>query len=57
MANYLGMTKNGVVYLEKRGLIKGYQNQENLYRYYDEHAFVTLATIKLYERLGFSLRG
>ena len=56
LANYLGMTKNGVVYLEKRGLIKGYQNQENLYRYYDEHAFVTLATIKLYERLGFSLK-
>lgn len=54
LANYIGLTKKGVTYLEDKDIIKG-ERDRNSYRYYDTNTFITLANIKNYQKLGFTL--
>lgn len=56
LAQYLGMTKNGVLYMEKMGLIHSTVNAENGYKYYDIPAYITLAAMAQYGRMGMSTR-
>lgn len=54
-AEILGITKEGVRYLERKGLITSHRNPENGYRYYDRSDLALIQQIRLYEGLGMSL--
>lgn len=54
IAKLMGMTNMGVLYLEKRGIIRPCR-QENGYRFYDPEDITKLGMIRSYEWLGFSL--
>lgn len=55
IARYRGISPNGIVYLEKKGVLKSVRDESNGYRYYDEDAFTALAVINVYQQLGMSL--
>lgn len=56
LAKYINISQNGVKYLEKMGLIRRKEDKETGCRYYNEIAFITLATAQSYKRMGFSLK-
>lgn len=54
LAEFMGITNMGVLYLEKRGIIHSTRSQ-NGYRVFDDDTVSALALIRSYERMGFSL--
>ncbi len=54
IAEFMGITNMGVLYLEKRGLLKA-DREENGYRSYSTQTLTRLGILKSYERMGFSL--
>ena len=54
IAEFMGITNMGVLYLEKRGLLKA-DREENGYRSYSTQTLTHLGILKSYERMGFSL--
>lgn len=54
IAQFMGITNMGVIYLEKRGIIRSARDA-NGYRVFDLDAISDLALIRSYENLGFSL--
>lgn len=55
IARYREISPNGIVYLEKKGVLKSVRDENNGYRYYDEDAFATLGIINAYQQLDMSL--
>ena len=55
IAELFGITKEGIRYLERKGLIHSVRNDDNGYRFFDRTSVATLKTIRTYERLGLSL--
>ena len=55
VAELFGLTKEGIRYLEKEGIITARRNEANGYRYYDRNAVSMLKDVRVYQKLGFSL--
>lgn len=55
LADLFGITKEGIRYLERQGLITSVRDEENGYRYYGRASTATLKTVRTYQRLGLSL--
>lgn len=56
VAKILGITVEGVRFLERNGLIHSHRNEENNYRYYDRVEVIELEQIQMYQKLGFTLK-
>ena len=54
LAEFMGMTNMGILYLEKRGIIQSVRDT-NGYRLYSPETVTQLGIIRSYERAGFSL--
>ena len=55
VAEFFGMTKEGVRFLERQGIITSQRDESNGYRYYDRPEITRLKQIRSYQALGFSL--
>lgn len=55
MAEFFGMTKEGIRYLERQGLITSRRDEQNRYRYFSRSEITRLKEIRSYQALGFSL--
>lgn len=55
MAEFFGMTKEGVRFLERQGVIRSQRDEKNGYRYYPRGEITRLKQIRSYRALGFSL--
>ena len=55
MAQLFGMTKEGIRFMEKKGVIAASEVDENGYRYYDQDQVTQLKRVRSYRALGFSL--
>lgn len=55
LADFFGMTKEGVRYLERQGVIRSERDEKNGYRYYPRDEITHLKQIRRYQSLGFSL--
>ncbi|MPM47577.1 hypothetical protein SDC9_94288 [bioreactor metagenome] len=55
VAQLFGLSKGGVRYLEQRGFIHSYRDENNSYRYYDRVQVTAIKKIRFYQALGFSL--
>ena len=55
LADLFGLTKEGIRYYERKGLISSSRDEKNNYRYYTRNQITTLKHIRMYEGLGFSL--
>lgn len=55
VAEILGMTKEGVRFLERKGLIHSIRNEGNGYRYYDRRSLTVVQQVRGYSAVGFTL--
>ena len=55
MADFFGMTKEGVRFLERQGVVRSQRDEKNGYRYYPRGEITRLKQIRSYRALGFSL--
>lgn len=55
LADLFGMTKEGVRYLERQGIISSIRDEKNGYRYFQRDAITRLKQIRRFQSLGFSL--
>ena len=55
LADFFGMTKEGIRYLEREGIIASERDEGNGYRYFPREEITRLKQIKRYQGLGFSL--
>ena len=55
LADFFGMTKEGIRYLEREGVITSERDAGNGYRYFPREEITRLKQIKRYQGLGFSL--
>ena len=55
LADLFGMTKEGVRYLERQGIIRSERDAENGYRYFSREEIIRLKQIRRYQGFGFSL--
>lgn len=55
MAEFFGMTKEGVRFLERQGVIRSVRDERNGYRYFPREEITRLKQIRRYQSLGFSL--
>lgn len=55
LADFFGMTKEGIRYLEREGVIASERDAGNGYRYFPREEITRLKQIKRYQGLGFSL--
>lgn len=55
LADFFGMTKEGIRYLEREGVITSERDAGNGYRYFPRDEITRLKQIKRYQGLGFSL--
>lgn len=55
LADFFGMTKEGIRYLEREGVIVSERDAGNGYRYFPREEITRLKQIKRYQGLGFSL--
>ncbi len=55
MADLFGMTKEGLRYLERQGIIRSRRDERNGYRYFPRTEITRLKEIRSYQALGFSL--
>lgn len=55
MAEFFAMTKEGVRYLERQGIITSRRDEKNRYRYFTRSEITRLKEIRAYQALGFSL--
>ena len=55
LADFFGMTKEGVRYLERQGVIRSERDAGNGYRYYPRSEITRLKQIRRFQSLGFSL--
>ena len=55
VAEFFGMTKEGVRYLERQGIIRSVRDESNGYRYFPREEITRLKQIKRWQGLGFSL--
>lgn len=54
-AEFFGMTKEGVRYLERKGIIRSERDNHNSYRYFPRTEISRFKQIRRYQGLGFSL--
>ena len=55
IANWLGITSNGVYYLEKHGAVSPAHDAENGYRSFTNDDIAALSVVRRYQTLGFTL--
>lgn len=55
LADFFGMTKEGVRYLERQGIVCSERDEKNGYRYFSRTEISRFKQIKRYQGLGFSL--
>lgn len=55
VADFFGLTKEGVRYYERKGIIRSQRDENSGYRYFDRKDITRLKQIRAYESLGFSL--
>jgi len=55
MAQLFGMTKEGIRFMEKKGVIVASEIDENGYHYFDQDQVTQLKRVRSYRALGFSL--
>lgn len=55
VAEMMGISNSGVIFLEKRGIIRSSRNASG-YRYFDDDSITRLGMIRGYERAGFELK-
>ncbi len=55
MAEFFGMSKEGVRFLERQGVIHAMRDEKNGYRYFPREEITSLKQIRRYQSLGFSL--
>lgn len=55
LADFFGMTKEGIRYLERQGVIRSERDEKNGYRYYPRDEITHLKQIRRFQSLGFSL--
>lgn len=55
VADFFGITKEGVRYYERKGIICSQRDERSGYRYFDRKDITKLKQIRAYESLGFSL--
>ena len=55
VAEFFGMTKEGVRFLERQGIIVSQRDEANGYRYFERAEITRLKQIRSYQALGFSL--
>lgn len=55
VADFFGMTKEGIRYLERQGIIRSVRDESNGYRYFPREEITRLKQIKRFQGLGFSL--
>lgn len=55
VADFFGLTKEGVRYYERKGLLTSIRDEQTGYRYYEREQITHLKRIRLYESMGFSL--
>lgn len=54
-AEILGMTKEGVRFLERKGLLRSVRDESNGYRYYDRTSLTVVQQVRGYAAVGFTL--
>ena len=55
LAGFFGMTKEGIRYLERQGIIKSVRDEKNGYRYFPREEITRLKQIRSYQSIGFGL--
>lgn len=55
LADFFGMTKEGVRYLERQGIITSVRDESNGYRYFPREEITRLKQIRSYQSIGFGL--
>lgn len=55
VADFFSLTKEGVRYLERQGIIRSVRNENNGYRYYPREEITRLKLIRSYQAIGFTL--
>ena len=55
VAEFFGMTKEGVRYLERQGVIRSSRDESNGYRYFPRAEITKLKLIRSYQAIGFTL--
>jgi len=55
VADFFGMTKEGVRYLERQGLITSRRDENNGYRYFPREEITKMKLIRSYQAIGFTL--
>lgn len=55
VAGLFGLTKGGVRFLEKKGVIHAQRDEKNGYRYYDRKQITDIKQLRSYQAMGFSL--
>ncbi|MGI6152084.1 MAG: MerR family transcriptional regulator [Christensenellales bacterium] len=55
VAELFGLTKGGVRFLEKKGVIRSQRDERNGYRYYDREQITNIKQLRSYQAMGFSL--
>jgi len=55
VAEFFGMTKEGIRYLERQGIVQSVRDERNGYRYFPRDAITRLKQIRRFQSLGFSL--
>lgn len=56
MAEFFGMTKEGVRYLERQKIISAVRDENNGYRYYPREEITRLKLIRSYQAIGFTIK-
>ncbi len=55
VADFFGMTKEGVRYLERQGIIESRRDESNGYRYFQREEITKMKLIRSYQAIGFTL--
>ena len=55
VADFFGMTKEGVRYLERQGIIESRRDENNGYRYFPREEITKMKLIRSYQAIGFTL--
>lgn len=55
VADFFGMTKEGVRYLERQGIIESRRDESNGYRYFPREEITKMKLIRSYQAIGFTL--
>lgn len=55
VADFFGLTKEGVRYYEKKGIIRPTREEQTGYRYYEREEITRLKQIRFYQSMGFSI--